>query len=73
MKKIKIISDSTCDLSQDLINKHDIEIIPLYVNFGEETYLDGVNLTVPQMYDLVLKEYSTKNSSSLTRCFRRSV
>lgn len=56
MKKIKIISDSTCDLSQDLINKHDIEIIPLYVNFGEETYLDGVNLTVPQMYDLVSKK-----------------
>lgn len=53
MKKIKIISDSTCDLSQDLINKHDIEIIPLYVNFGEETYLDGVNLTVNKMYDLV--------------------
>jgi DegV family protein with EDD domain len=56
MKKIKIISDSTCDLSQDLINKHDIEIIPLYVNFGEETYLDGVDLTVSQMYDLVSKK-----------------
>lgn len=56
MKKIKIISDSTCDLSQDLINKHDIEIIPLYVNFGEESYLDGVDLTVSQMYDLVSKK-----------------
>lgn len=56
MKKIKIISDSTCDLSQDLINKHDIEIIPLYVNFGEESYLDGVDLTVSLMYDLVSKK-----------------
>ena len=56
MKKIKIISDSTCDLSRDLVEKHDIEIVPLYVNFGEESYLDGVNLNVETMYDLVSKK-----------------
>lgn len=53
MKKVKIISDSTCDLSKELIKDCDIEIVPLYVNFEEESYLDGVNLSVEQMYDLV--------------------
>jgi DegV family protein with EDD domain len=53
MKKVKIISDSTCDLSKELILKNDIEIVPLYVNFNEESYLDGVNLNVQEMYDLV--------------------
>ncbi|MFO7970074.1 MAG: DegV family protein [Candidatus Izemoplasmatales bacterium] len=55
MKKIKLISDSTCDLSQELIKKYNIEIVPLYVNFGKKSYLDGKNLTVPEMYDIVKK------------------
>jgi len=56
MKKVKIISDSTCDLTKDLIDGHNIEIVPLYVNFGDESYLDGVNLSVTEMYDLVTQK-----------------
>ncbi|MCF7923790.1 MAG: DegV family protein [Candidatus Izimaplasma sp.] len=55
MNKIKLISDSTCDLSKELIEKYDIEIIPLYVNFKSKSYLDGKDLTVAEMYDLVSK------------------
>ncbi len=50
MQKIKLVSDSTCDLSKALIEKHSIDIVPLYVNFNEESYLDGVTLSVPEMY-----------------------
>ena len=32
-KKIIIVTDSTCDLSEEIINKYDIKVIPLYVNF----------------------------------------
>jgi DegV family protein with EDD domain len=53
MKPIKLISDSTCDLSKELLQKHDIDTIPLYVNFGDESYFDGVNLSVQEMYDLI--------------------
>jgi len=53
MKKIKLISDSTCDLSKELIKKHDIEVIPLHVGFGEEMYDDGVNLTTEELYKKV--------------------
>lgn len=47
---IKIITDSTNDLSKELIEKLDIEVIPLYVNFGEDSYLDGVEITVDELY-----------------------
>jgi DegV family protein with EDD domain len=53
MNKIKLVTDSTCDLSQELLNQYDIEVIPLYVNFGEDSYKDGVDIQVEQMYQLV--------------------
>jgi DegV family protein with EDD domain len=53
MKKIKLVTDSTCDLSKELLIQYDIEVIPLYVNFGEESYKDGVDIQVEQMYQLV--------------------
>lgn len=53
MSNIVLVSDSTCDLSKELIQLHDIRIIPLFVNFGEESYLDGQNLNVNRMYQLV--------------------
>lgn len=47
---VKIISDSTCDLSQDLIEKYDIDILPLHVHLGNAEYKDGVNITPEQIY-----------------------
>ncbi len=51
--KIKLITDSTCDLSKDLIEEHDIEVIPLFVNFSDTSYKDGVELTTDAMYEKV--------------------
>lgn len=55
MDKIKIISDSTCDLSKDLLKKHKIDLVPLFVNFKEERYRDLVDIETPRMYELVKK------------------
>ncbi len=51
--KVKIISDSTCDLSRELIEKYDIDILPLSVNLGEETRKDGIDVTPDDIYDFV--------------------
>lgn len=48
---VKIISDSTCDLSKELLEKYDIEIIPLHIHLGEEEYEDGVNITPDAIYE----------------------
>ena len=42
--RIKITADSTCDLSPELIAQNDIEIFPLFVNKGGESFLDGVTI-----------------------------
>ena len=36
--KIKVISDSTCDLSKELLEKHDISIVPLIVMKDDEEF-----------------------------------
>ena len=56
MAKIKILSDSTCDLPKELIEKYDIGIIPLYVNLGGEAFKDnGVDISPQIIYDYVDK------------------
>ncbi|KEI11642.1 MULTISPECIES: DegV family protein [Clostridium] len=46
MDKIKIITDSTCDLNNQVIREYDIDVIPLIVNFGDESYIDGVDINI---------------------------
>jgi len=41
---IGIVTDSTCDLNQQIIKKYGIEVIPLSVHFGEDEFRDGVDI-----------------------------
>ena len=46
MKKPYIIAvDSTADMPRDIVGKFDIRIVPLYVNLGEKSYRDGIEIT----------------------------
>lgn len=56
MNTVVLVSDSTCDLSKELLKIHQIQIVPLHVNFGEESFRDGIDLTVDQMYQRVAQE-----------------
>ena len=51
--KIKILSDSTCDLSAQLLAKHDITLVPLTVVKAEEQYKDGVTITPADIFSHV--------------------
>ena len=53
MGKVKVFSDSTCDLPLDLIAQHQIGIVPLYVLFNDESYGDGTDITTPDLYKKV--------------------
>ncbi|HDX9579144.1 DegV family protein [Bacillus cytotoxicus] len=44
MQKIKIVTDSTADFSQDVIEKYDIHVIPLSISVNGQTYLDRIDL-----------------------------
>lgn len=41
MNKIRIITDSSCDLNKELVDKYNVTIVPLNVSFGDDTYIDG--------------------------------
>lgn len=48
---VKIISDSTCDLSKELIEKYGIEILPLHIVLGETEYKDGMEIGPDEIYE----------------------
>ena len=48
---VKILSDSTCDLSKELTERYNIGIIPLHVYLGEDEFLDGVNIIPDKLYE----------------------
>lgn len=48
--KIKIMSDSTCDLSKELIEKYDIAIVPLTVIKDDKAYADGITITTDEIF-----------------------
>ena len=51
--KIKILSDSTCDLSKALVEENDISLIPLTVIKNDEEFKDGVSISPDVIFDHV--------------------
>lgn len=61
---VKILSDSTCDLSKDLLEKYDIDILPLHVLLGEEEYEDGKNIGPDEIYKWADANKTTPKTSA---------
>ena len=47
---IKIVADSTCDLSEELVKRYDITVFPLHVIMDAKDLLDGVEVTPEEIY-----------------------
>jgi DegV family protein with EDD domain len=47
----RILTDSTCDLPHDTLERYGIEVVPLNINMGQETLVDGVDITKEAFYD----------------------
>ncbi len=50
---IAIVTDSTCDLSQELIDRYQINMLPINISFGENHYLDKITMKPAQFYRLL--------------------
>ena len=50
---IKLVLDSNCDLTMDFCQKHDIEMIPLSVAFGQKVYTENVDMTKKEFYEMM--------------------
>ncbi|MCR4611386.1 MAG: DegV family protein [Lachnospiraceae bacterium] len=61
---IRIISDSTCDLSDELKERFNISILPLHVLLGEKEYKDGVDITLPELFAWADENKTTPKTSA---------
>ena len=66
MRPVKIIVDSTCDLPPELLKEKEIDIAPLGILFGEESYHDGVDLSVEELYKKVAEKKMLPKTSALS-------
>ncbi|EJV62698.1 hypothetical protein BWGOE4_22720 [Bacillus mycoides] len=55
MQKIKIVTDSTADLTQEVIEKYDIHVLPLSISVNGQTYLDRVDLQPDEFIEEMAK------------------
>ncbi len=65
-RQIALITDSTCDIPQRLIEQHDIIVVPFYVVWGEETFRDRVDMQPSAFYRRLVEdsEYPTTSYES---------
>lgn len=61
---VKIISDSTCDLSQELLEKYEVSILPLHVILGDRECEDGVNISPDEIYSWSDENKTTPKTSA---------
>ena len=53
---IALVTDSTCDLPRDILDRFQVHVVPLHVSFGDSFYLDKVTITTDQFYGLLETE-----------------
>jgi DegV family protein with EDD domain len=47
---IRIVTDSTCDLPEEIVHRYAVTVVPLHINQGDNTYLDGIDLSREEFY-----------------------
>jgi DegV family protein with EDD domain len=48
---IRVVTDSNCDLPREIIEKHGIAVVPMYINIGTKSYLDGIEMSRQEFYE----------------------
>lgn len=63
MNKVKIVTDSTADLSSMDIDNYDIEVVPLSIHFSGKTFIDRVDITPEEFMQKMKEEEELPKSS----------
>jgi fatty acid kinase fatty acid binding subunit len=73
---VRIVTDSSADLTADEARELGVEIVPLSIRFGADEYTDGVDLSVSEFYDKLaaspsLPETSAPSPGAFEAAYRR--
>ncbi|GIO38731.1 DegV domain-containing protein YitS [Paenibacillus antibioticophila] len=63
MKQIIIVADSTADVPKAIVEEYGIHIVPMRLAFGEETFIEGIDITVEEFYDRLSKSRDLPTTS----------
>ena len=63
---IKIITDSTCDIDAELLKQYDIAVVPCYIIWGKEQYLDRVTMSPQEFYERIESDPQQPTTSQPT-------
>lgn len=66
MEKIKILTDSCLDIPEELIKKNNIEVVPVLINFGDESYIDREEINLQQMQEKIEKDKILPTTAQIT-------
>ena len=64
MKKVAILTDSTCCLPQDLVEKYDICIVPLWIVYEGKSYRDGIDMSPNEVYKIMRRRENLPTTST---------
>lgn len=78
MPRVRVVTDSTADLSSELIKRFDLTVIPLYVRLDDQVYRDGVELRPERLFQYVaatgtLPQTSTPTPADFETVFRQII
>lgn len=62
---IALVTDSSCDLAQELIDYYQINVVPLNLNFGDNHFLDKVTISPDQFYDMLESQTEFPKTSQI--------
>lgn len=64
--KIKLICDSLCDVPKELIQKYDIDVVPLNIILGDKEYKEGIDITNDEFYKRMKEKTEVPKTSQAT-------
>lgn len=66
MNKVRIVADSTCDLTKEILEKYEISIIPLCIVMDEKSYYDGLEITPDDIFEWADANKTTPKTAAAT-------
>lgn len=78
MNKVKIVVDSCSDLSKELYEKYDLEVLSQNVTIENKNYKDGVDITLEELYASVAKTGELPHTAAVSpavfeECFKKNI
>jgi len=63
MRKVAVITDSTCCLPSELVKKYDIRLVPIFVVYKGNSYRDGVDISPGEVYKIMRRRKDLPTTS----------